>query len=353
MLKYIIAPILLLCVIAASALLAYREYLQRRVLKDTGIASPPGVDSLEEVVLGGIRQWILVRGTDASNPVLLFLHGGPGSADISLARHYDRELVKHFVVVHWDQRGAGKSYSAEIPESAITREHYVSDIRELAGMLIGRFNARKIYLVGHSWGSEIGIIAASRHPGLFHAYVGVGQVVAKKEQEEIGYRYVMDRARETGNAKAVEELGAIGPPPYPSDRELGIQRAWLRRFGGVSYGNRVRFIDSLKIGLSSPDYTLHDALRFFRGQAFSERLMWKERLRTNLFREVPRIDVPAWFFAGRSDFNTPSSLAERYYRGLIAPRGKHFIWFERAGHMIPYEDPEAFYRELVRIGKRI
>lgn len=348
-LMYVLVPILALFVICICALLSYRAYLQHKVREETKITDPDGIEILEEVVLGGVKQWILIRGSDKSKPVVLFLHGGPGSADIFLARHFDRRLVQDLVVVHWDQRGAGKSYSSRIPVDTMSRDQFVSDVRELSEVLRKRFNVPKIYLVGHSWGSEIGVLAASRHPELFNAFVGVGQVVEKNEQEEISYRFVLEKAKESNNGLAIQELEGIGPPPYDGPGELTLQRKWLERFGGVTHNNTLTFNDYLKIGLTSPDYSLLDGIRFFNGQEFSEKHMWKERLHTNLFQEVPRIDVPIYFFAGRYDYNTPFQLTERYFHKIDAPNGKQLVWFEHSGHMIPYEEPEKYCEELLRV----
>jgi len=347
--KYFIVPLLSLCIIGICLLLLYRSYLQHEIRKKTKIRTPNGIDSLEEVVIGGLKQWILIRGSDKSNPVLLFLHGGPGSADIFLARHFDGNLVDHFVVVHWDQRGAGKSYSSDIPVETMNRDQFVSDIRELSELLAKRFGVPRIYLVGHSWGSEIGALAAARYPELFSAFVGVGQVVEKNEQEEISYRFVLGMAKKANNEIAIQELEGTGPPPYAGYREMELERKWLETFGGVTHNNTLTFNDYLKIGLTSPDYDLLDGLRFFRGQEFSEEHLWKERLHTNLFEEAPRIDVPVYFFAGRYDYNTPSELTERYFQQLDAPRGKHLVWFENSGHMVPYEEPEKYCDELQRV----
>jgi pimeloyl-ACP methyl ester carboxylesterase len=350
-LKYLLVPLLSLCAIGICVPLLYRAFLQYEIRKETKITNPNGIDSLEEIVLGGVKQWVLIRGSDTSNPVLLFLHGGPGSADIFLARHFDGELVDHFVVVHWDQRGAGKSYSPHIPVETMNRGQFISDVRELSELLAKRFNVPKIYLVGHSWGSEIGVLAASRYPELFQAFVGVGQVVEKNEQEEISYRFALEMARESHDELAVQELEGIGAPPYDGHTELSLQRKWLERFGGVTHNNTITFNDYLKIGLTSPDYSLLDGLRFFRGQQFSEEHMWEERMHTNLFQEASRIDIPVHFFAGRYDYNTPSQLTERYFQQIDAPRGKQLVWFENSGHMIPYEEPEKYCNELLRTVK--
>jgi len=345
--KYVVVAGLLLVVTLLLIALGWRAVMQGRVKRATAITTPGGVESLEKVTLGGIDQWLLIRGWDRSNPVLLHLHGGPGSADISIARFFDTALIQHFTVVHWDQRGAGKSFSPDIPPESMTREQFVLDIRDLAEMLRQRFGVPRIYLVGHSWGSEIGALAASRYPELFHAYVGVAQVVEESEQERISYQFVLDEAREAGNQKAIRELERIGPPPYDGVPELLVQRRWLERFGGVSRSEETEMRALIKRALSSPDYSLCDAVRFFRGQSFSSGHMWRESLGTNLFEQAPRIEVPVYFFTGRYDYNSPFEEAERYYRALDAPRGKHFIWFENAAHMIPYEAPDEYADALI------
>ena len=345
--QYLAVAGLLLVVTLPLIALGWRAVMQRRVERTTAITAPAGIESLERVALGGVNQWLLIRGWDRANPVLLHLHGGPGAADIAIARFFDTELVKVFTVVHWDQRGAGKSFSPAIPPETMTREQFVEDIRDLAEMLRRRFGVPKIYLVGHSWGSEIGALAASRYPELFQAYVGVGQVVEKSEQEKISYRFVLDQAREAGHRRAIRELERIGPPPYEGVSELLVQRKWLERFGGVSRNEDARFRALIELALSSPDYSLWDAVRFFRGESFSAARLWRGRVETNLFEQAPRIEVPVYFFSGRYDYNTPFELAERYYRALDAPRGKHFIWFENAAHMLPYEVPDAYADALI------
>jgi pimeloyl-ACP methyl ester carboxylesterase len=216
--KSVAIALLLIAAVLLALALGWRAVMQGRVKRATAIPAPPGVESLEKVALGGVGQWLLIRGVDRSNPVLLHLHGGPGSADISIARFFDAGLIEHFTVVHWDQRGAGKSFDPDIPPESMRREQFVLDTRDLASMLRERFGVAKIYLVGHSWGSEIGALAASRYPELFHAYVGVGQVVEKVEQERISYRFALDKAREAGNPRAIRELEEIGPPPYEESR---------------------------------------------------------------------------------------------------------------------------------------
>jgi pimeloyl-ACP methyl ester carboxylesterase len=317
------------------------------VRRQTRITSANGVESLEKIRLGGVDQWISVRGWNKSNPVMLFLHGGPGAGDIITARNTDIALARHFVVVRWDQRGAGKSYSSKIPIDSMNIEQFVSDTIELVERLRDRFNVSRIYLVGHSWGSELGILAVDRHPEYFHSFVGIGQLVDVRENEIISYQFALDKAAESGNQKALRKLKKIGPPPHDY-KKLLIQRKWLEKFGGVHHKKEISFAYFCRIGAVSPDITLYDGFRYLRGQYFSLEHMWeKELYRINLFTSVPKIDVPIYFFLGRYDYNTPSEIVERYCEQLQAPKGKTVIWFENSAHIIPHEEPELFCDMLV------
>jgi pimeloyl-ACP methyl ester carboxylesterase len=343
--RYVVLPLFLLCGTVLVAFLSYRAYVQHEVEKATRITAPNGVESLEQVTLGGVDQWILIRGEDRSNPILLYLHGGPGNGAIALARAFHRELPKHFITVHWDQRGAGKSYSPDIPTDSMNIQQFVADTRELADILRARFNVPKIFLVGHSWGSMLGALTASRYPELFYAFVGVALDVDGVEGEQLCYQFVLDRAAELGDEEALRELREIGPPPYEDFTEMFRQRRWLEAFGGV---NRTDLGNLWWKGATSPDISVLDGWRYDRGQIFSAELTWNEVYRASLFRDAPRIDVPVYLFLGRYDFNTPSDIAKRYYERLEAPRGKQIIWFENSAHMIPFEEPQKYTDVLVR-----
>ena len=192
---------------------------------------------LESVPVGGIEQYVLIRGQSTSNPILLFLHGGPGYPQISFSRKFQAELEKDFIVVQWDQRGSGTSYSRKIPEFSMNREQFVSDTIELVHYLLERFNQEKLYLAGHSWGSDLGIRTAVTIPDMLYAYIGIGQVVHTDRQEQISYTYVMDKALRDQNKKAVRELEEIGYPPYGNhETDVMVQRSWLEHYGGVEIG---------------------------------------------------------------------------------------------------------------------
>ena len=217
---------------------AYVIYCQYRTASEIAIVDPPGIESMERITLGGVYQQIYIRGENRENPVLLFVHGGPGFSGMVPVRHYNRELEEHFVVVNWDQRGTGKSYSRKIPSESMNLEQIVDDALELTLKLRERFAVEQIYLVGHSWGTIVGVHAADRHPEYYHAYVGVGQAVDFVEAEKISYEFTVDQARILDHQEALEELRQIGPPPYTVDEreKIGVQRKWLFEFGGKFTG---------------------------------------------------------------------------------------------------------------------
>jgi pimeloyl-ACP methyl ester carboxylesterase len=308
------------------------------------IPSPDGISTLEPVTLGGTQQWILIRGQHTTNPVLLYLHGGPGFAYIPFASRFSPRLEERFIMVQWDQRGAGKSYAAGNLPASMTIDQFVSDTRELVELLRRRFGVRKVYLVGHSWGSILGVKTVQRYPDLFYSYVGAGQSVNLREGEQLSYRYVLERARQSGSDQALRELATLHPP-YTGSSEVGLERTWLTRFGGDAYaGSRSPGLSYLLLGvrlLLTPEYTLADALHYFPGVIRSTDLMWREMTEIDLMTSAPSLDVPVYFFEGRHDHLTPVELVERYVETLQAPR-KEIVWFERSGHFVQFEEPERF-----------
>ena len=176
-LKWLLIVMLALVLFLSATGLGYRALQQRNIRAETQIDAPEGIQSLERVELGGIDQWIKIRGHDRSNPILLFLHGGPGITELPVSHLFDTELEKHFTVVHWDQRASGKTRGEGFDEADLTIPTYLYDTLELVNYLTARFDKEKIYLVGHSWGSMLGTLMVRDHPELFHAYVGMGSKI--------------------------------------------------------------------------------------------------------------------------------------------------------------------------------
>ncbi len=308
------------------------------------IEGPDAIASLEQVRLGGVDQTILVRGRDRSAPVLLYVHGGPGGAQLPIARYYSALLEEQFVVVNWDQRGAGASCEGT-DWDALSLDRIVTDTIELSEQLAQRFGGDgKIVLLGHSWGSIVGALAAERRPELYHAYVGLGQLVHGDRNEELSYDWVVGEANRRGDDEALAELATIAPP-YANNAELGLQRRWLNAYDGSIYAfDRARPVFwSLLFGR---EYTLGTRLSYPECFANSLAALWSEVGAVDFPNQIPKLEVPVVFLTGRHDWNTPYPLVEAWAAELQAP-SVEIVWFEDAGHMAPIESPEEFQRALL------
>ena len=340
----VVVILLIIFGITILKLLLFRGYTEP--IKDSSGTLPNSVASLEKVKIGGEEQWILMRGSNTDNPVILFLHGGPGTTEMPLILHYNSNLEKDFVVVSWDQRGAGKSYSGQIPKESATIDQFVSDTNEVVEYLKKRFKKDKIYLVGHSWGSMLGMLTVEKYPESFYAYIGTGQEADMIEGELLSYQYALKQAKVLNNQKAISELEQAGPPQngfYKDEESEQLERKWVLKFGNSVYG-ATNYNQFYKTMLFSKEYTLEDIVNCFRF-AYPEEFM-QEYHTTNLFKEVPEVKVPVYFFLGRHDNQIPSVLAERYLNELKAPK-KELVWFENSAHSPQYEEAEKFNRLIV------
>ena len=345
--------VVLIVVAAVVSIIALRAVWQGRIAQRIKITSETGIDSLETVKLGGVEQWILIRGWKRDAPVLLLMHGGPGFPCMPFA-HVAPDLEKHFVVVHWDQRGAGKSYSSAIPESSMNMKQFVADTVELSDHLRARFNQPRIMLGAHSWGSMIAALAVAQAPERFSAYLAISQAANAPESERMMYRWALERAAAQGNGKAASELERLGVPPYEKFADYYNLTDWIAHFSaeGHSPVSRSRFVHLV---LESPFYSWADLVRIPFGYRFSFSQLWREAFyHTDLLKQTPRLDVPVFFFLGRHDHTAIASaaMAERYFDALDAPRGKRLIWFEHSGHWPQLEEPQRFEQEVIRAAEQ-
>ena len=318
-------------------------------IRTGGKAGPGGVTKLERIRIGGSDQWILERSEDVRNPVVLFLHGGPGTSQLTSNRRDTRGLEKYFTVVNWDQRGAGKSYGAIRDPGRMNIGQFVADTRELTGYLLKKFQQDRLVLVGHSWGTVVGALVVSKYPELYSCYVGIGQIGKMAAGEAASYRWTLDQAREHHKRRAVDALVAMGPPPYEGDwqKKTITQRSYLARFGGEVHRSRFGASGRVVSGLLfSREYTLADRVNVVRGILGSMRLLWPELLRVDLFDSVPEIKIPVFLMEGRYDHECPSEVAERYFGALKAPV-KELIWFDRSAHLPNAEERDRFNKIMV------
>ncbi len=348
--------ILIIIVCGVVLLVSIRSIKQSKLRKKLEITTANGINSLEKINLGGIKQWILIRGKDKNKPVLVYLHGGPGAP---LFRSVYKIGVQagfedNFVVVYWEQRGTGKSYSKNIDPASMTVDQIVSDTSELSQLMAQRFNKDKVYLLGHSWGTIVGMKAIAKNPEFFNAYIGMGQVVNIPENEKISYDYTLNEAKKAKNTKAIKELEAIGTPPY-SYKETLIERNWLRSYGGTTYGynkadGRISGGTAKEV-LASPYYTFSDLFNMSRHATFSMQYLWPQIANLDFEKEIPKINVPLWFFVGMHDYTTSFELAIDYYNKLEDSKGKHLVKFEKSSHRPFSSDPEKTRKAIVQVLK--
>jgi proline iminopeptidase len=305
---------------------------------------------LEPIQLGGVIQWATIRGHDSQNPVLLYVHGGPGMSDMGAIRHFAPELEEHFVVVHWSQRGAGKSYSRGLQAARMNMEQFVSDLEELILYLVQRFGQRKLFLVGQSWGTALCMRLVKRRPELVHAYVGVNQVVDRAKEELLSYHATLNLARERNNRKAVAQLELIGEPKggvFATLKGTLVHKTWTRKMGMVTYDPKCMMQVAKAIALS-PELTLRDVLSMFKGLRWNMDLLWRDFCQINLFQEILTVEAPVYFIAGKHDCYFGSDLQKQYLDILEAPR-KGFFLFERSGHIACYEEPRRFVEVMLQV----
>ncbi len=322
----------------------------QKILRDVRRIAPPGIDETRAVRIGGIDQWISVRGRDRRNPILLFIHGGPASTEMPVSWLYQSGWEDYFTVVQWDQRGAGKTYVANDPattEPTITRDRMVADGEELVAWLRTTYGKQKIFVLGHSWGTIIGLEVARRHPDWLHAYIGMGQMIYGRDNERLGYDWALQAARADHNDKAVQDLQAIAPYPRAdgsvSVQQIITQRTWVIHYGGLTWG-RPDFDYAQDAAKLSPDYTRKE-LSPEDGIGESLPRLLPAMLGYDV-RAVTHMDCPVFIFAGAHDYETPSALAETWLAALHAPR-KGLVRFENSAHMMELEEPGKMLVHLV------
>ncbi|MBN2878485.1 MAG: alpha/beta hydrolase [Clostridia bacterium] len=311
------------------------------------------IAELETIEIADCAQTLLIRGVDINNPILLYLHSGPGTTEMTAFRAYHAELEKHFTVVLWEQRGTGKSYSSQLSADTMTIEQMVSDAGEVMQYLLTKFDKEKLFIAGHSWGSLLGILTVQRYPQFIYAYAGSGQEVYPFAGEKLSYEYTLKKAQEHNNTQAIDELNMGASAEYLTIEgnsnwynELIAERKWLVKFGGEVY--KKDGYNSIYVfpGLLPSEYTLADFIRFGKGSRFSIEALWPQIMQQNLMESADTLYVPVFFFQGRYDYNTPSTLVSEYYDLLNAPY-KELIWFENSGHHPMYEEPELYESLLI------
>jgi L-proline amide hydrolase len=317
------ATLLVLCAILLLAVAYSVKSFTPPMFAENSIAE------LRSLIVNGDEQFLLIRGTDRNLPVVLFLHGGPGMPAMYLAHDFQRELEKHFVVVHWDQRASGKSFKTDSDPGKLSTSALLSDTDVVVDFLLDQFGTDRLWLVGHSHGAYLGVLYARRNDEKVCAYVGIGQVTndgLSGPVTALQRRFLEDRR---------EELG-LEPDTVIGDSNL---ESLLFRSGSELYGE-TSFAPLLLSGLMAPEYSLFDILNVAKGSAFSSRNMRYDLPRDLLTHEW-QFNIPVALVMGRHDMVTPTELAREYFDRLEAPL-KAWYQIEEAAHFPHFEKPKRF-----------
>lgn len=307
------------------------------------------IAELREVNLNGRKEWISIRGSDINNPILLFLAGGPGGSQMAATRYELAALEKHFTIVNWDQPGSGKSfYAMDIQD--ITVDTYIEDGVALTNYLLDTFHQDKLYLLGESWGSALGIFLADQAPQLYHAVLGTGQMIDFKATELLDYQKAIEIAKSKNDEAKVKKLESNGLPPYYGDNITWKYSEYLQyltnemmRNPNVHNGGYNTLRD-----IFSNEYGILDKINFARGIITTFNHVYQQLYDIDLRTDYANIEVPVYFLLGRHDINAPTQLVEEYYRILDAPK-KSIIWFENSAHSPWINERNKFIEEVIKV----
>lgn len=298
------------------------------------------------VKIGGIKQGYFIRGEDEKNPVILYLHGGPGSPELAMIK--DTKLEKYFTICYWEQRGAGMTFSSDIDPATLTTTQLVEDTRQITDSLCNWYGVDKIYLMGHSWGSYLGIKTVEKYPELYHAYIGIGQMCHQLESERLAYDYLTTEAykiEDTETVKAFVEYDK-NSCDFPSNEYLlKVRTTAMNKYGvGITHKN-ISMLDLAIDLLYYRGYTLDEKLNYLRGTMLSLN-KFPEVMEDNLFKTSTQFEIPVYIIQGKYDYQVSYELARRYLDSINAPK-KMFFTFEESAHSPNIEEPERFV-EVVR-----
>lgn len=332
----ILIAILVILLIQSSGKIESLTDKNENIIKDS-------ISKKVYVKINGLSMGMVIKGKNKSNPVLLFVHGGPGMPEYPLTKTYPTGLDDYFSVVWWDQRGSGLSYSSDISAKTMTTEQFVADTIEITKYLCEHFGQDKIYIMGHSWGSYIAIQAAAKSPDLYKAYIGVGQISNQIESEKIAYKYMLNYYKGIEDENTTKKLESIPidtmdslPDAYNKIRDNVMHRA------GIGTTHKM---NSVVTGIFMPvmlnkEYTLREKINIWLGKSFSNSTVLNDELyKTDLRNSITKLDIPVYFFSGVYDYTVNYSMSEAYLKKISAPV-KGFYLFKESAHAPIFEEPE-------------
>lgn len=301
------------------------------------------------IQVNGISQGMFISGKDSTKPVLLFIHGGPGVPEYVISRNYPLVLENCFTVCWWEHRGAGLSFSSDIPLETMNYDQFIMDAIEITNYLRERYNQDKIYLMAHSGGTLFAIQLAEKAPELYHAYIAVSQITNQLESEKLAYSYMVQQFIKASDFKMLKRfkkypIDKINTPSYYVMRDYPMHKL------GIGTTHKMHSVITgvfFPVNLGS-EYTIQEKINFWRGKIFNTNTagLWAELVKTDITTKIQELKIPIYFFEGHYDYTTSSILAKEYYKTLKAPM-KAFYTFKNSAHSPMFEEPELMQRILI------
>ncbi len=341
---WIILALFLACIVGLlTVLLLWSPGKPRPILDPGGKALKGSISEKIRVPINGVEQGMFIRSADTTKPVLLYLHGGPGMPTYFLNQRYPTGLEEEFTVCWWEQRGTGLSYSSDIPPETMTVDQFIADALAVTNYLRRRFGKEKIFLMGHSWGSFIGIQAAARSPELYHAYIGVAQMSNQLRSEQLAYEYMMKQFEANGNGAMVRKLAGATPGttiPLP-ESWMSVRDEAMHTLGIGTTREMTSVISGVFLPVwQEKAYTIGEKVNIWRGKwSVYSRNLWNQMMATDITVEVPKLDLPVYILHGIHDYTVSYTEAKSYFGNLQAPQ-KGFYTFEQSAHSPLFEEPE-------------
>jgi pimeloyl-ACP methyl ester carboxylesterase len=340
----ILCSFIILCIVALLVILLIQSPGKvKPLLDENGIIIKGSISEKVYANINGVNMGMIIKSKDISNPVLLFVHGGPGMPEYEFTEKYPTGLEENFTVVWWEQRGSGLSYDSDTIKEKMTSEQFVLDTIEVSKYLCERFGKEKIYLMAHSWGTYIGIQAAEKAPELFYAYIGMGQTTNQLESEKAAYDYMVNYYKDAGDDKIVNKLQGLSfkdmdyiPKEYDKIRDDVMHKA------GIGTMHKMNSVISgiFMTVMENPEYTLGEKINIWRGKAFSKSTNLHDELHnSDLRNKVTKLKIPVYFFSGIYDYTVNYSMAEDYLKKIDAPI-KGFYLFKESAHSPIFEEPK-------------
>ncbi len=311
----------------------------------SGADTSAPIKQSEYLAVDGAKLFLMTRGKDRRTPILLWLHGGPGGAERPLFRYFNSDLEQHFVVAYWDQRGAGRSFDSEADLHQLTVSRHLADLDAVVDHLRQTLGQDKVVLVGHSWGSMLGLLYAQQHPEKVSMHIGVAQVVSWHQIQQGQYDFTLAESTHRNDETTLTRLHNLGPPPYATFDQQHKLYALMDQYGGGFHKQPCKLCLIAK-GMARGLVTPWELISIHESFHTTMDTMMPELLRLDLEQTVPRVEVPVAFFLGRYDRQVDSTIAARYFDTLQAPR-KELVWFEASAHNIPFEEPDRFNTTVI------